>query len=667
LVTPKPEVVATLAELKDSIKITAQKYGIDSRALAGCILTENSLNVTMAKPLKDWLVQVKIAKTGMLWKPMSIGLGQIHVESAAEVEDVAAKIEGRPPRSSEKIGEVLLTPEGAIAYTAAILRAAQDEYAKNGFDISKEPEILTTVFNLGKFKEKAAAAASEKREPRPNYFGFYVQKNMNLLEETIAYSEPAEVSNKTAQLPNKPASDTNLSKEVELVSFPPDCSQDVAGKASEYDRLASQRVSPDSRSASGRYKILSPGLDCEMKPWSLIETDSGKWGWISDANLKSATTESPQQVLSCKEDTECLDQLKNQMGPSFIEKNKNGLFEIKLASTTGTSSTFDFRTFSSSCLRYDWAAMNTGEKTNKVVTPDEIEKIIKQVEDKKLQIMSTIGIKKWTDKDNYFSDFFKWALPHTGSNYVIEHYANIATLLKADFANVKSINDYTHLLTLDNSIDIMKPTDKSEAKAALNKQLDKIKLTCGSMDKLPESKLKWDTIYSMATTKASQMDDYYIDQVVDACKGMAAWKKRRGIELKTKEETEGSVCLDCQIQIRAYGGSRKLSPALLDKFFKTEEDFDAPIAEVLESVENSMTRRGYSDPISCLYDPFATAKRVESLLQMPCVKAAFVPDPYLVSKLGETQSDKGRVFLLPFAEGDRFAVKIDSTCEMGAK
>ncbi len=180
---PKPEVIALLREMKPIIDESAKLYDVDPRAIAGAILAENSLNVQVADSVQDFLVKYKIAKTGKIFgKSFSFGLGQIHPETALEVDSIAARIEGRNLRNEGEISQELLKPESAIKYVAAILKNTQDVYKKHGMDIKNDPALLTTLYNLGRPEVRAKETRRLGGNPKPNYFGYFVNQNLSKIE-----------------------------------------------------------------------------------------------------------------------------------------------------------------------------------------------------------------------------------------------------------------------------------------------------------------------------------------------------------------------------------------------------------------------------------------------------------------------------------------------------
>ena len=197
--------------LRPLILQIAKQYRIDPVTLVATPLAENTMNVR----LKDakfsdfldsnvWKHTAEDAAAGsedqvdengvvvdpmvraMYGKPLSVGPGQIYVSAAKHVEALAARIEGRPMRTKGKdIKHELYTPEGALRYAAAILRDAQDRYAAAGYDIANRPEVLATIYNIGRVDASIQRTTSERRMPLPNYFGYWVALNYRYLQAQL--------------------------------------------------------------------------------------------------------------------------------------------------------------------------------------------------------------------------------------------------------------------------------------------------------------------------------------------------------------------------------------------------------------------------------------------------------------------------------------------------
>lgn len=69
--------------------------------------------------------------------------------------------------------------DAVIIKTAAILKEAELSYRENGLDISKRPEILATLYNIGASLEDGtyrAVGKSATYQPKPNFFGVFCQR-----------------------------------------------------------------------------------------------------------------------------------------------------------------------------------------------------------------------------------------------------------------------------------------------------------------------------------------------------------------------------------------------------------------------------------------------------------------------------------------------------------
>ncbi len=176
----------------------ARLYKIDPVTLVAAPLAENTMNVRSLKGKVEGFFdgsEDQVDDDGVLTnpvmrayydKPLSVGPGQIYVYAAKHVEQLAARIEGRAVRTKGKdIKHALYTPDGALKYAAAIIRDAQDTYAGAGIDISHRPEILATLYNIGKVQDRVRNTISERREVLPNYFGYWVAVNYRYIQQRL--------------------------------------------------------------------------------------------------------------------------------------------------------------------------------------------------------------------------------------------------------------------------------------------------------------------------------------------------------------------------------------------------------------------------------------------------------------------------------------------------
>jgi Protein of unknown function (DUF1402) len=190
----------------DDIKKASKLYGIDPRALTGAFLADLVIIPIYRSEIREHFIR-RAASDKPSAVPGKYALGLVYNVAAQPVEPLAAKIEGRSVRPPQDVAKQILTPKGTIYYGAAVIREAQDIYKKYGISIEDQPDILATLYNLGKVEPKAKAlreridrAKKMKAEgatdaqlaeagltpdllaPRPNFFGLFTNKNMDAIE-----------------------------------------------------------------------------------------------------------------------------------------------------------------------------------------------------------------------------------------------------------------------------------------------------------------------------------------------------------------------------------------------------------------------------------------------------------------------------------------------------
>jgi hypothetical protein len=118
----------------------------------------------------------------------TFGIGQLNPLTALMVSDYVHRVSGRPKLDADHAQEVyrtIMDPDVTLDYVAATLRMSIDAYRDiAGFDISGNPGITATLYNLGNPRERAAALAAENRRreaagepqklPEENYYGWLV-------------------------------------------------------------------------------------------------------------------------------------------------------------------------------------------------------------------------------------------------------------------------------------------------------------------------------------------------------------------------------------------------------------------------------------------------------------------------------------------------------------
>ncbi|MEM9734427.1 MAG: DUF1402 family protein [Pseudomonadota bacterium] len=115
----------------------------------------------------------------------TFGLGQLNPLTALKVNDIVRARVPREPKLSVRnapvIYNTIMEPDSTLYYMAAVLKNSIDLYRSiAGMDISQNPGITATLYNLGNVTARAAALAeknqgkSRKTLPKENYYGWLV-------------------------------------------------------------------------------------------------------------------------------------------------------------------------------------------------------------------------------------------------------------------------------------------------------------------------------------------------------------------------------------------------------------------------------------------------------------------------------------------------------------
>ena len=129
----------------------------------------------------------------------TFGLGQISPLTALTVSDIVAAKSGLPPLDlnyPNKIYHAVMDPDTSLDYMAAIIANDIAIYRKiANFDISKNPGITATLYNLGDAADRARTLAEENRKrrakglkiiyPRENYYGWLVNEKLSELAPLV--------------------------------------------------------------------------------------------------------------------------------------------------------------------------------------------------------------------------------------------------------------------------------------------------------------------------------------------------------------------------------------------------------------------------------------------------------------------------------------------------
>ncbi len=126
----------------------------------------------------------------------TFGLGQENPLTALMLSDMVAKTSGYPKLDAGKAADVysaIMDPDKSLAYMAAIIRRAIDDYKTiANVDISKNPGITATLYNTGGSEERAAALAAKagRALPEENYYGWLVNDKLAELKALLEEPRP---------------------------------------------------------------------------------------------------------------------------------------------------------------------------------------------------------------------------------------------------------------------------------------------------------------------------------------------------------------------------------------------------------------------------------------------------------------------------------------------
>ncbi len=129
----------------------------------------------------------------------TFGLGQLNPLTALMVTDMVHKRSGLPKLDMRRAPEVyhaVMDPDVSLQYIAAVIRQEIDIYRDvAGFDISHNPGITATLYNLGDVMDRArklAAVNGHRRAsgggvvyPRENYYGWLINARLATLKKLL--------------------------------------------------------------------------------------------------------------------------------------------------------------------------------------------------------------------------------------------------------------------------------------------------------------------------------------------------------------------------------------------------------------------------------------------------------------------------------------------------
>ncbi|NTF08590.1 DUF1402 family protein [Agrobacterium rubi] len=126
----------------------------------------------------------------------TFGLGQINPLTALMLSDMVARVSGFEKLDENDAAAVytaIMEPDHSLAYMAAAIRKSIDDYKSIAdMDISKNPGLTSTLYNLGGSQQRAAALAQKNRQsggslvwPEENYYGWLVNEKLPELQKLL--------------------------------------------------------------------------------------------------------------------------------------------------------------------------------------------------------------------------------------------------------------------------------------------------------------------------------------------------------------------------------------------------------------------------------------------------------------------------------------------------
>lgn len=113
----------------------------------------------------------------------TFGLGQINPLTALMMSDRVSRVSGFSTLSADEpiaVYQAIMDPDQSLAHMAAIIDNAIDAYRRiANFDISENPGITATLYNVGNPEMRAAVLAAKNRRgrqilPEENYYGWLI-------------------------------------------------------------------------------------------------------------------------------------------------------------------------------------------------------------------------------------------------------------------------------------------------------------------------------------------------------------------------------------------------------------------------------------------------------------------------------------------------------------
>jgi hypothetical protein len=126
----------------------------------------------------------------------TFGIGQLNPLTALQMSDLVHDVSGLPkldPTKPQQIYRTIMDPDLTLPYVAATIKKSIEAYRDIAdFDISSNPGITATLYNIGRAEVRAAALKAENlkrrqnglapRLPQENYYGWLVNEKLQELQ-----------------------------------------------------------------------------------------------------------------------------------------------------------------------------------------------------------------------------------------------------------------------------------------------------------------------------------------------------------------------------------------------------------------------------------------------------------------------------------------------------
>ena len=717
---PKRATENVLSTLAPEIRRVATLYQVDPRAIVGAILTEHSLNVQMDDDFQDWLVSSGILSTGEIGgRPMSIGFGQVLMPTARSVEGLAARIEHRPRRSDNEIAQALVVPRDAIRYVAAVIRQAQDTYTAAGFDISHDPAMLATVYNLGQPLQRAAAARAAGRTPRINYFGFFMEHYMSRIERitrsgagitggtTLAEGGASATSAAAPEAKTPPTALPAISttppavepqrvitREIRLLVSPPTCSTSGVGGLSEYNRINTLSTYTGSGRAAvgGRYAVVSPGLGCNMEPHTLIRTEDGTVGWVANDVLQARSEERMLPIRACTPtvNAACIRLVERAIGNQRIGGSAEGSMAVRIVgSGPGLRWQNPFFLNNSDGTQPTTPTTRGAPLNRRTITPEEAAHLVGALRSRVQQVHAFlnqrgayVGFSAWnttwnpyamvsSDVDNAISLLDTCTPTAGGGAPSSDCVADVDAINRFLVFELRPEPTFTYLTEVALLCRMAVSSDLRQELAPavepLRRELARLITPCQT---LVNGKILSTANFNgiMNHINGDIEGDEDLERLRRIFSELGTDCTNIGLAITGAVLTghQGENFIDCAWGFGQGGYQLDTQTFPLDRLralLITAEDQDQFISGVLRHAvpdyifNNSRARRVAPPALNFTYNPFETAELIERILRNRCVKAVYVPDPWLMRRL----RSQTRVIYRPMTEEDRFTVDVGTT------